>query len=178
MGNEMLSFLPGLGGNSSPGFGVDMSNSNALGGAGSAMPDISKGVNLGQADQQSVMSTDYSLKPGMQSQDFGNVQLDGNSAQSGILSDDYDVMGGDSFDYKTMVSGIAKSMAGGKASSQGQSSIKPQLGIPKSSQAQAVMLPTGLSGSSAMSAIQGGGMSSIIGGQPTRDELLSKMMGR
>ena len=158
--------------------GIDLSGTNALGGAGSAVPGLG-GPQAGPiaSNNMPMGELDFSVAqaPG---KEFGQVNLDSSSAKSGILSGDYDVMGGGDFDYKGMVSGIAKGMKGASASGASQqAAMKPQLGNPSFQQSQAVMLPTGLGNSSAMNAIQGGGMGNMIGGQPTRDQLLSKMMG-
>jgi len=177
--NTIMSYMPGQQPGSS--FGVDIADSNALGGTGAPVPNPPQGVQMGQVATNNNMPAgqlDFGVAPQGSSQDFGQVKLDGQSAQSGILNEDYDIMsgGGSDFDYKSMVSGIAKSMSGGAGQSQ-QAQLKPQLGTPRGSQAAPVMLPTGINASSAMNAIQGGGMGSVIGGQPTRDQLLAKMMG-
>lgn len=84
----------------------------------------------------------------------------------------------DAFDYKKMLQGLGK--AGGQvAQAQQQDSMKPvQLSRPQAGGAAPVMMPTGLGQgqSGAMQAIQGGGMGSMIGGQPSREQLL-RMMG-
>lgn len=176
--NPILDFATGATPQSS--FGIDLGGTNALGGAGSAVPSLG-GPQAGPIASSNMPTgeLDFSVAqaPG---KEFGQVNLDSSSAKSGILSGDYDVMGGDDFDYKAMVSGIAegmKSNGGSNQSGMNQPLLKPQIGNPNFQQSQAVMLPTGLGNSSAMNAIQGGGMGNIIGGQPTRDQLLSKMMG-
>lgn len=181
--NTIMSYMPGQQPGSS--FGVDIAGSNALGGTGAPVPNPSQGAQMGQVATNNNMPAgqlDYGVAPQAKSEDFGQVKLDGQSAQSGMLNEDYDIMSGGDFDYKAMVSGIAKNMGsgGGSMSQSGmnQPLLKPQLGTPRGSQTAPVMLPTGINASSAMNAIQGGGMGSVIGGQPTRDQLLAKMMGK
>lgn len=94
----------------------------------------------------------------------------GDQAQAGVLP-----QGGDAgFDYKGMVGQL------GKAAKEVQSQAAPKMtavstkpsGIP--SGAQPIMMPTGIGGgaSGAMQAIQ---MGNMIGGQPTREQLMKRM---
>lgn len=151
-----------------------------------AMPDLTSNANLA-ANAGNVTFSNGSTAP--QFGAFNSVDAAGSApstqmadlsgdipttpaaqAQAGVLP-----QGGDAgFDYKGMVGQL------GKAAKQVQDQAQPKMtavstkpsGIPQG--ANPIMLPTGIGGgaSGAMNAIQ---MGNVIGGQPSREELMRRM---
>jgi hypothetical protein len=78
------------------------------------------------------------------------------------------------FDYKGMVSGLGKAAQGAAAATPKQQ-MSPVDTRPQGAAGDAIMMPTGLNAgqSGAMQAMQG---QNLIGGQPSREELMRRMM--
>lgn len=146
-------------------------------------PEMAKAAMQTQAQAQAGVGANGLTQSGMTSNPLPSNPAEVDYAmQMQEYSADEMLPESNSFDYKGMLQSLGK--AGQEMQKQ-----QAQQPAPKIPQAQAfrpqgggsapVMLPTGMGGaqSGAMQAIQGGGMGNVIGGQPSREQLLRMFSG-